>query len=325
MKKYPLLMRPVSKEILWGGNKLKKEYAKTAPFDKIAESWELTVRRDGMSVISNGEYAGMALEQYLALGKTDVLGTNCKKYDRFPLLIKFIDAADNLSVQVHPDDEYALPKENEFGKTEMWYIMDAEPGAKLVYGLAEGCTIDEFARAVVNGKVEEKLNYVEVHRGEVYFIPSGQVHAIGAGILIAEIQQNSNITYRVYDYNRRQSDGSLRQLHTDKALDVIKIRSDAEIEAIRLKKTDGVTTGETLCACDYFTSAKYTTSKDNIAVVHVDESSFVSILVLEADEGYLEMGDEILPLHRGDSYFIPAGNTDVRISGNAEIITTKIN
>jgi len=325
MKKYPLLMRPVSKEILWGGSKLKKEYAKTAPFEKLAESWELTVRKDGMSVIANGEYAGMPLERYLSLGKTDVLGTNCAKYDRFPLLIKFIDAADNLSVQVHPDDDYALPVENEFGKTEMWYIMDAEPGAKLVYGLADGCTIEDFAQAIADGVVEEKLNYVEVHRGEVYFIPSGQVHAIGSGILIAEIQQNSNITYRVYDYNRRQSDGSLRQLHTEKALDVIKIRSDEEIEAIRLSKTDSSSCSEMLCACDYFTSAKYVTSKDNVAVIHTDVTSFVSILVLESTDGYLEMGDEVLPLHRGDSYFIPSGNADVRISGNTEIIATKIN
>ncbi len=318
-------MRPVSKEILWGGDKLKKEYAKTAPFEKIAESWELTVRDDGMSVIANGEYAGMELKRYLVLGKTDVLGTNCKKYDRFPLLIKFIDAADNLSVQVHPDDAYALPNENEFGKTEMWYIMDAEPGAKLVYGLSEGCTVEDFAYAVENGTVEEKLNYVEVHRGEVYFIPSGQVHAIGSGILIAEIQQNSNITYRVYDYNRCQSDGTLRQLHTAKALDVINIRTEEEIEAIRLSEADGKSNCKTLCACEYFTSKKYETSKENVAVIHVDDTSFVSVLVLESQDGHLEMGDEILPLHRGDSYFIPAGKADVRISGNAEIITTKIN
>lgn len=318
-------MRPVSKEILWGGDKLKKEYAKNAPFEKIAESWELTVRDDGMSVIANGEYAGMKLKRYLSLGKTDVLGTNCQKYDRFPLLIKFIDAADNLSVQVHPDDSYALPNENEFGKTEMWYIMDAETGAKLVYGLADGCTIEEFARAVESGTVEEKLNYVEVHRGDVYFIPSGQVHAIGAGILIAEIQQNSNITYRVYDYNRRQSNGSLRQLHTEKALDVIKIRSEEEIDAIRLEKAGDKIKPGTLCACEYFTSRKYTTSKENVAVIHVDDTSFVSVLVLESQDGHLEMGDEILPLHRGDSYFIPAGKADVRISGNAEIIATRIN
>lgn len=326
MKKYPLLMRPVSKEILWGGDKLKKDYAKTAPFDKIAESWELTVRNDGMSIIANGEYAGISMEKYIALGKLDVLGTNCGKYnDRFPLLIKFIDAASDLSVQVHPDDEYALSKENEFGKTEMWYVMDAEPGARLVYGLADGCTIDRFAHAIENGTVEDELNYVEVKRGDVYFIPSGQVHAIGAGILIAEIQQNSNITYRVYDYNRRQSDGSLRQLHTEKALDVIKLRTNEEIEDIRLERASKKSSDDVLCACKYFTSEKYTTSKESTAIIHVDESSFVSILILDSDNGRLEMGDELLPLHRGDSYFIPSGKADVRISGNAEVIATRIN
>lgn len=326
MKKYPLLMRPVPREILWGGDKLKSEYAKVAPFEKIAESWELTVRDDGVSIIANGEYAGISMDRYIALGKSDVLGTNCLKYDRFPLLIKFIDAADNLSVQVHPDDEYALSVENEFGKTEMWYIADAEPGAKLVYGLNDGCTIDDFAVAVENGTVEEKLNYVEVHRGEVYFIPSGQVHAIGAGILIAEIQQNSNITYRVYDYNRRQSDGSLRQLHTKKALDVIKLRSDEEIEKLRLARASVKgSKNNVLCACEYFTSEKYVTSRENTAILHIDDSSFVSVLVLESDGGNLEMGDEIVPLHRGDSYFIPAGKADVRISGSTEIITTRVN
>lgn len=319
-------MRPVPREIIWGGDRLKREYAKVAPFEKIAESWELTVRNDGMSIIANGEYAGVSMERYISLGKSDVLGTNCQKYDRFPLLIKLIDAADNLSVQVHPDDDYALSVENEFGKTEMWYIADAAPGAKLVYGLTDGCTIDDFAAAVENGTVEEKLNYVEVHRGEVYFIPSGQVHAIGAGILIAEIQQNSNVTYRVYDYNRRQSDGSLRQLHTKKALDVIKLRSNEEIEKLRLSCVDKKKrVGDVLCACEYFTSEKYVTSRENTAILHIDDTSFVSVLVLESDGGNLEMGDEIVPLHRGDSYFIPAGKADVRISGNAEIIATRVN
>ncbi len=325
MKKYPFLIRPVSKEILWGGNRLKTEYGKAAPFEKIAESWELTVRKDGMSVISNGEYTGMTLEQYISFDKNDILGINCMKYDRFPLLIKFIDAADNLSVQVHPGNEYALSHEGEFGKTEMWYIVDAEPGAKLVYGLAEGCTIDEFAHAIADGTVEDKLNYVEVHRGEVYFIPSGQVHAIGAGILIAEIQQNSNITYRVYDYNRRQSDGSLRQLHTDKALDVIQIREKAEIESLRLTEEAVLENCEILCSCEYFTSGKYTTSKDNVAVLHIDDRSFMSILILESDDGHLEMGDAVETLHRGDSYFIPAGTAEIKISGNTEVIVTVIN
>lgn len=324
MKKYPLLMRPVSKEIMWGGDRLKREYSKIAPFDKLAESWELTVRENEVCVVANGEYAGMTMDKLIAEHKS-VLGTNCAKYDRFPLLIKFIDAADRLSIQVHPDNEYSLANEGELGKTEMWYIMACEEGAKLVYGLKEGCTIEEFAKAVEESRTEEMLNSIEVHPGEVYFIPSGQVHAIGAGILIAEIQQNSNITYRVYDYNRRQADGSLRQLHTEKAIDVIKLRSTAEIDKIRyaLKDTEDCT--ELLCSCEYFTSRKYSTDSENVAVLHVDDKSFVSLLVLDADGAEIEMSDTITPIHKGESYFIPADSGEVKISGKAETIATLVN
>lgn len=325
MKKYPFLLRPVSKEIMWGGDRLKREYNKTAPFDKIAESWELTVRGEDSCVIADGEYAGMSLDKFISEHKS-VLGTNCNKYDRFPLLIKFIDAADRLSIQVHPDDAYSLANEGELGKTEMWYIMACEPGAKLVYGLKEGCSTENFAKAVADGKTEDMLNFVDVHPGEVYFIPSGQVHAIGAGILIAEIQQNSNITYRVYDYNRRQADGSLRQLHTEKAIDVIKIRTTDEVDSIRyaLKDTEACT--ELLCSCKYFTSRKYSTDSENVAILHVDDKSFVSLLVLDAAEGAeIEMGHTITTLHKGESYFIPADSGEVKIYGKAETIATVVN
>lgn len=324
MNRYPLLMRPVSKQIMWGGDLLKREYNKTAPFDKIAESWELTVREDEVCVIANGEYTGMTMDKLIAEHKS-VLGTNCAKYDRFPLLIKFIDAADRLSIQVHPDNEYSLANEGELGKTEMWYIMDCEPGAKLVYGLKDGCTIADFAQAVEEGRTEDMMNYVDVKPGDVYFIPAGQVHAIGAGILIAEIQQNSNITYRVFDYNRRQADGSLRELHTKKAIDVIKLRSTAEIDEIRYSNGDTEACTELLCACEYFTSRKYSTDSENVAVLHVDDKSFVSLLVLDADGAEIEMGDTITAIHKGESYFIPAGSGEVKISGKAETIATLVN
>lgn len=324
MKKYPFLLRPVSKEIMWGGDRLKREYNKTAPFDKLAESWELTVRGEDTCVIANGEYTGVSLEKIISEHQS-ALGTNCRKYDRFPLLIKFIDAADRLSIQVHPDDAYSLANEGELGKTEMWYIMACEPGAKLVYGLKDGCTIDEFAQAVADGKTEEMLNYVDVHPGEVYFIPSGQVHAIGAGILIAEIQQNSNITYRVYDYNRRQADGSLRQLHTEKAIDVIKIRTTEEVDEIRYALKDNEDCTELLCSCKYFTSRKYSTDSENVAVLHIDGKSFVSLLVLDSEGGELEMNNTIYPIRKGESYFIPADSGEVRIYGKAETIATLVN
>lgn len=318
-KKYPLLMTPVSKEIIWGGDRLKKEYGKTAPFDKIAESWELTVREGEMCVIANGELAGVKMSDYISSDPDGILGKSCAKYDRFPLLIKFIDAADRLSIQVHPDNEYSLANEGELGKTEMWYIMAAEEGAKLVYGLKEGCTIEEFRDAVHAGRTEEMLNFVPVHAGEVYFIPSGQVHAIGAGILIAEIQQNSNITYRVYDYNRKGADGKPRQLHTEKALDVIKLRSEDEINAIRFSHPEKEEGGVNLASCEYFTVKKY--SADGELVLSAGDDSFLSVLVLEADG--CEIGGN--PAKRGDSFFIPAGCGEVKVSGKAEIIVSKVN
>ena len=187
MKLYPLKLKPAVKEIIWGGDKLKTDYNKSAPFEKLAESWELTVRPDGMNIIENGECAGMTLGDYL---EPMLIGKNYNG-DRFPLLIKFIDARDRLSIQVHPSDEYAMKNEGEYGKTEMWYIVEAEEGAELVFGLnnenGEEYSKEIFDRAVENGSVESLLHRVKVHPGDVYFIPSGLVHAIGAGILICEI------------------------------------------------------------------------------------------------------------------------------------------
>ncbi|MBQ8370907.1 MAG: class I mannose-6-phosphate isomerase [Clostridia bacterium] len=325
MPNYPILLRPVSKEIIWGGSKLKNDYGKSAPFDKIAESWELTVRPDENSVIANGKYAGMTLGQYISADRARILGTNGVKYDRFPLLIKFIDAADKLSIQVHPDDAYGLANEGELGKTEMWYIMDCEPGACLVYGLKEGCTTEEFAAAVAQGRTEEMLNFVPVKKGDVYFIPAGQVHAIGAGILIAEIQQNSNVTYRVYDYNRPGADGKPRELHTAKAIDVVKLRSEAEIDAIRFAQPKPQGNYEVLASCDYFTTRKYVTDSDNVAVFHAHKTSFLSLLILDAEDAVLDNGHEQLPLRKGDSYFLPAGSGEYIITGKSEFLTTCVN
>ena len=322
MKKYPMLLTPVSKQIIWGGDRLKKEYGKKADFDKIAESWELSVRDNAMCTVANGAYEGKALGEYIAEDRLGVLGTNAEKYDRFPLLIKFIDAADRLSIQVHPDNEYSLEHEGELGKTEMWYVIAADKGAKLVYGLRDGCTIEDFARAVEEDRTEEMLNFVEVKAGDVYFIPSGQVHAIGKGILIAEIQQNSDVTYRVYDYKRRQPDGSLRQLHTAKAIDVIKLRSDDEIGALRysVKADEG---GEVLASCEYFTTRRY--SSDEPKKLCAGKESFVSVLVLDSDNAYIRCGLKKYKIKKGESWFIPAGSGRFEIKGKAEIIVSEIN
>lgn len=313
---YPMHLAPVSKEILWGGHKLKDDYNKTASFEKLAESWELTVRPDGMNIIANGKYAGMTLGVFLEMAGKSVVSAGDS--NRFPLLIKFIDAADRLSIQVHPDNEYALREENELGKTEMWYIVEAEPGAQLVYGLKEGVTKEDFAAAVSAGHVQDTLRCVDVHPGEVYFIPAGQIHAIGAGILIAEIQQSSNVTYRVYDYDRRGADGSPRPLHTEKALDVVQIRTEEEIRALRFSDATGDPTE--IAACAFFRVRKLTLSDAPVTLTADD--SFLSLLCTDG-AGTIQAGDSDYPLRKGDSYFIPRGCVSCVLTGSGTVLVSE--
>ena len=308
MELYPMKLRPAVKEIIWGGDKLKKEYHKTAPFENIAESWELTVRPDGMNVIDNGVYKDMPLGDYLEKGGYGLIGKNYDA-DRFPLLIKFIDARDKLSIQVHPSDDYALKNEGEFGKTEMWYIVEADEGAELVFGLKEDCMREEFERAVAEHRIGGTLRYVKVHAGEVYFIPSGLVHAIGAGILICEIQQNSNITYRVYDYDRPGKDGKPRELHVEKAKKVIVNYTPEEIEKLRFSKADR-RDPDLLAACDKFTVRKYDISGDKH--ISVGEDSFASLTFTDG-EGIIRAGGKDYPFVKGDTYYLSAGLGEVSL------------
>jgi mannose-6-phosphate isomerase len=305
-------LTPAYKSIIWGGNKLKSEYGKKTDLSPLAESWELAFHKDGKSLLPNGR----ALSD--VVGEED-LGANCKGFPFFPVLVKFIDAQDKLSVQVHPADEYALKHENSLGKTEMWYIIDAKPGAKLVYGLKKGCTVDTLRKAIENGSVEEQLNFVDVKKGDVFFIPSGLVHAIGAGILLAEIQQNSNITYRVYDYNRLGKDGKPRELHVKDALNVIVNRTDDEIDKIRF--STNVKNDNTLASCEYFNVEKHFIDGD--LEFSTNAESFNSILCLDGN-GKIEYNGESFSLVKGDSYFIPAGLGEYTVSGKVEIIVSRI-
>ena len=234
-------------------------------------------------------------------------------------MIKFIDAEDNLSIQVHPDDAYAMDKANSLGKTEMWYVIDAKPGAKLVYGLKPECTIDDMKKAIENGTVEKMLNFVSVKKGDVFFIPSGLVHAIGAGILLAEIQQNSNITYRVYDYNRLGKDGKPRELHVNDALNVIVNRNESEIDKIRY--STNVKNENLLASCDFFKVEKFFI--DKLCEFSTNVKSFNSILCLDG-KGEIVFGEEIFPVVKGDSYFIPANMGKYLVRGNLEIIISQI-
>lgn len=304
-------LKPVTKHIIWGGERLSRDYGMGENGEKIAEAWELTCRGDGDNEIISGKYTGRLLSEFVR-ENLQALGTK-QKGDRFPLLIKLIDAEADLSIQVHPDDEYALSHTDDMGKTEMWYIVDAKPGAKLIYGLKRKYTRDELKTAIAAGTLESLMNYVEVKSGETYFIPSGLVHAIGAGILIAEIQQNSNITYRVYDYNRRQPDGSLRQLHIEPALDVIE-RFDPE--AVKVEKT-----GDVIASCKYFEVRAI--ALDGEKTVYAGEESFLHLMITDGECEIICAGEKI-STKKGGSVFVAAASGNVTLKGNATVIVSSL-
>ena len=304
-------LKPVTKHIIWGGERLSRDYGMGENGEKIAEAWELTCRGDGDNEIISGKYTGRLLSEFVR-ENPQALGTK-QKGDRFPLLIKLIDAEADLSIQVHPDDEYALSHTDDMGKTEMWYIVDAKPGAKLIYGLKRKYTRDELKTAIAAGTLESLMNYVEVKSGETYFIPSGLVHAIGAGILIAKIQQNSNITYRVYDYNRRQPDGSLRQLHIEPALDVIE-RFDPE--AVKVEKT-----GDVIASCKYFEVRAI--ALDGEKTVCAGEESFLHLMITDGECEIICAGEKI-STKKGGSVFVAAASGNVTLKGNATVIVSSL-
>ena len=307
----PVLLSPAFKDYLWGGTRLKEEFGKKSDLDIVAESWELSTHKDGQSVVASGEFAGMTLGEFVEKNPS-VLGENCKKFEFFPILIKFIDAKDNLSIQVHPDDEYALKNTGGYGKTEMWYILDCEEGASLYYGFKEEITKEQFKKSIEDNTLLEYLNKVEVKKGDVYFIEAGTVHAIGKGIVICEIQQNSNTTYRVYDYDRRDAQGNARELHVEKALEVSVTKPPMEYK----QANENV-----LAKCKYFTVEK--ADVDGEMEFVIDETSFKSVIVTDG-EGTLALGDYEMQIKKGDSIFIPAQNGKFTVNGNCNIIISYV-
>jgi mannose-6-phosphate isomerase len=314
-----LKLTPAFKDYLWGGTRLRDDFQKDCDFDKIAESWELSCHKDGPSTISNGEFKGLTLSEYIEKAGKSVLGTDCEKFDNFPILIKLIDAKDNLSVQVHPDNEYALRVEGEYGKTEMWYIVDCDEGATLLYGFKDTISKNEFAQRIADNTLLEVTNAVPVKKGDVFFIQAGTLHAIGKGILIAEIQQNSNTTYRIYDYGRVGKDGNPRELHVEKAKDVTDLCPAKAYPETPVEQKDGYTS-KLLSSCDYFTT--YAIDVESKAVLEADEKSFVSLLILEG-EGKV-IGDDTVEFRKGDSIFIPAGTGKFAVDGKCKAILTKV-
>lgn len=295
-------LKPATKDYLWAGSKLKK-YGKEAPYDKIAECWELSFHADGPSLIASGPDAGKPLKD---IATPHDIGSYVASFPFFPVLIKLIDSDENLSVQVHPSDSYALAHENSYGKTEMWYVLEAEKGCGLYVGLKKDSSREEIEADLRRGDILSKLNFFEVKPGESYFIPSGTIHAIGKSVTVIEIQQNSNLTYRLYDYDRIGKDGKKRPLMIDKALDVI------DYKAYSPKTFAGNIIGQSR----YFISMV-----ENVVsrpILKATSDSFLSITFLEGE------GDvNNIPYHKFDTFFIPA-TKKATINGTGRYVLTTV-
>lgn len=314
-----LKLNPVFKDYIWGGTRLRDDFGLKTDINPVAEGWMLACHKDGMNTIDGGEYDGKTLESVIKEGgKSKIAGTNSEKFTYFPVLIKLIDAKDNLSVQVHPDNEYAARVEHEFGKTEMWYVLDAAPGATLIYGFKNKIGKEEFKQAIESNTLLDVLNVVEVKKGDMFFIEAGTVHAIGKGALIAEIQQNSNSTYRVYDYGRLGKDGKPRELHIQKAIDVSKTEP-AKYGTKPFGKKEEISGGtrQMLTECPLFSVYNYELCGK--VELNANEESFNHILVVD---GSGKIGGR--EFKKGDSFFVPANYGNYEIDGNGEFILTKV-
>jgi mannose-6-phosphate isomerase class I len=296
---------------LWGGNKL-RGYGKESAEDRIGESWELSFVK-GAEAKADGICMGEIFPK-------ELWGKRAERFEFFPVLTKFIDAREKLSVQVHPDDEYALKNEGMYGKSEMWYVVEADEGAGLYMGTSRNVTAEEFAEAVKGGTVEDILSFKEVKAGDVFFIPAGTIHAIGEGVLIFEIQQNSTLTYRLYDYMRRDKMGNLRELHVDKAMKVLR----AEVYEPIIPNTEGDLHPDALIGeCEYFKTHEYKLAEGEVSLT-VGEESFLAVTAVSG-ECEIVCPEGRFNLSLGRTAFIPAGEDfRVTLSGSGTVITVEV-
>ena len=304
-----LKIKPSTKDYLWGGHRLVDEYGIEHSGDICAEAWLLSCHKDGPSYIDSGEYKGKTLKEYIDDNK-NVLGKNCERFEDFPVLIKFIDAKDDLSIQVHPDDEYALANEGQYGKTEMWYVLDALEDCSLIYGLNKEISKEEFKDRILNNTLIDVVDRVKVNKGDTFFIKPGTLHAIGKGLLVLEVQQNSNITYRIYDYDRADINGNKRELHIDKALEV------TNLNKVINEKND-----KHLAECDYFITDKVEINGEYKGFVSDD--CFLSIVVIDG-KGTIKDNNDTIEFKKGNSLFLPAGTGEYIIEGNCVLLFTTI-
>ncbi len=319
---YLVKMQPVFKDNLWGGTKIRDVYGKdVGDMDIVAESWELSAHSEGQSRVAFGSFAGKTLTEYINLIGKERLGWKAQNYERFPLMVKFIDARQNLSIQVHPADEYALSIEGEYGKNEMWHILNADDDACIYIGFNKDVTPDEIRRRIADNTLIQILNKVPVKTGETYFLKAGTVHAIGSGCLICEIQQSSNVTYRLYDYGRKDKFGNLRELHIDKALDVLDLKAYAPKKNERFEPIGHAEFEKMLIGqCKYFTVNKYFINGE--CAMPLSESSF-QVFVILTGNGIISDGDNFYETSYGDTWFC-ASRTRITLNGDFDVLSINI-
>lgn len=302
---YPLQFTPIYKERIWGGNNLIKVFGRQLPGDCIGESWEVSDHGSDTSVVTNGKLAGKNLNELMAEFKEKLMGKNFKNQSYFPLLIKIIDANDKLSIQVHPEDKYAYQVEGEAGKTEAWYVVNAKEDAKIVYGLREDITKEDFIKTVESNRISDTLNIQPVVAGDMIFVPAGTVHALLEGVMVYEVQQNSDTTYRVYDYDRVGDDGEKRELHIKKAIEVINFKEQPSCSF----KSNNI-------HCQHFTMEKMMIQGEKIEKTN---NQFI-IYCVTAGSGEIVYKGNVESLDAGETVLIPACLGDFSIKGNIELL-----
>lgn len=319
MNLYPIKLNPYVSETIWGGKKLIEEYGVKTEKNNAAEGWMLSCHEAGSSSVANGEFAGKSFADVVKENPV-LCGKNAESFSDFPILIKFIDAMDNLSVQVHPTKEYCEKTGRGQSKTECWYIIDAEEDAYLILGFEDTITPEEFKAAIENNTLTDYVSKVPVKKGDFFFIESGTLHAICKGILLAEVQESSNTTYRIYDYNRVGNDGKPRELHVEDGAAVTKLEKYSQPNFCKGEELD-TPERRLLADCPLFKVWKL--DIDGEICGNADEKSFVSLLIMDGN-GSLDVCGETLSLTKGESIFIPANAGDYKISGKMEIIETRI-
>lgn len=327
----PFLLKPAGKDYLWGGSRLNDDFSKNVPMDPLAETWECSTHPDGPSEVNSGKYKGQLLidvlhqhPEFLGTHPRSVLRACNLRDDELPILIKFIDAKQDLSIQVHPDDEYAFDHENgQLGKTEMWYVLDASKDARLIYGTQHDMDKESVRKAIANGTLEKYLLHVRIEKDDVFNVEPGTIHAIGAGALIAEIQESSNLTYRLYDYDRMDKHGNKRPLHIEKALDVANLHASTEpIQPMRVLKYTRGCANEFLYRCKYFQVERLLLNTERIREmlqIQTDDVSFMTLLCVDGC-GVICYNDESIPFFKGDCIFIPADSVPLQLHGTAQFL-----